>query len=323
MLGSVKSERIRSYLKFLTAEPHIAAGPRDLELTDWIRNKWTEFGLDTVSLDTYNFLLSFPDSARPNKIHLLDAEGNVRFTSHHQEDLPDSERKNFIDAFIAFAPAGDVTAELVYVNYGRLEDIQKLKELGVSLEGKIAISRYGKIFRGNRLKNCQAAGAVGVIMYTDPAQVAPRGTDPASVYPNTFFLPPSGVQRGTTFIDADPLSPSWPSVDGAYRLTVNETSGLPQIPAQPIGYGDAEQLLATLGGPEVPPDWRGEIPDLTYRLGPGPDQQHAGWKARLVVNNYLEDRTSDNVVGVIQGSEEPDRQSPSLPVRRSGLGCIV
>ena len=78
VLGSVESDRIRSFLKFLTAEPHIAGGPRDLELTDWIRDKWTEFGLDTVSLDTYNFLLSFPDSARPNKIHLLDAEGNVR-----------------------------------------------------------------------------------------------------------------------------------------------------------------------------------------------------------------------------------------------------
>ena len=117
VLASVESSRIRSYLQFLTAEPHIAAGPRDRELTDWIRDKWAEFGLDTISLDTYNFLLSFPDSARPNKIHLLDAEGNVRFTSHHQEDLPQSERKNFIDAFIAFAPAGDVTAELVYVKY--------------------------------------------------------------------------------------------------------------------------------------------------------------------------------------------------------------
>ena len=142
--------------------------------------------------------------------------------------------------------------------------------------------------------------------------MAPRGTEPASLYPNTFFLPPSGVQRGTTFIEADPLSPGWPSVEGAYRLTVNETSGLPKIPAQPIGYGDAEQLLATLGGAEVPSDWRGTIPGLTYRLGPGPDQQHAGWKVRLVVNNYLEDRTSDNVIGVIHGQEEPDRhQSPS------------
>ena len=131
--------------------------------------------------------------------------------------LPSSENE-ILFFFILSQP-------VLVLSYGRLEDIQKLKELGVSLEGKIAISRYGKIFRGNRLKNCQAAGAVGVIMYTDPAQVAPRGTDPDSVYPNTFFLPPSGVQRGTTFIDADPLSPSWPSVDGAYRLTLNETIG--------------------------------------------------------------------------------------------------
>ena len=163
MIGEVSSESIRSYLKFLTAEPHIAAGPRDRVLTDWIRDKWTEFGLDTVSLDTYNFLLSFPDSDRPNKVHLLDADDVVQFTSKHKEDVlrPEDEHKNFIDAFIAFAPAGDVTGELVYVNFGRLEDIQKLRSLGVSLEGKIAISRFGKIFRGNRVKNCQDAGALG------------------------------------------------------------------------------------------------------------------------------------------------------------------
>ena len=123
-----------------------------------------------------------------------------------------------------------------------MEDLEKLGSLGISLEGRIAISRYGKIFRGNRLKNCEAAGAVGVIMFTDPAQVAPEGTEPSSVYPNTFFLPPSGVQRGTTFIGGDPLSPTWTSVAGAYRLSVNETDDLPKIPAQPIGYGDASRL---------------------------------------------------------------------------------
>ena len=282
---------------------------RDRVLTDWIRDKWTEFGLDTVSLDTYNFLLSFPDSDKPNKVHLLDNEGKVRFTSKHKEDVlrPEDHHRNFIDAFIAFAPAGDVTGELVYVNYGRVEDLERLASLGVSLEGKIAISRYGKIFRGNRLANCQAAGALAVIMFTDPAQVAPEGTDPGSVYPNTFFLPPSGVQRGTTFIGGDPLSPSWTSVAGAYRLSVNETEDLPKIPAQPIGYGDASRLLSSLGGEEAPEDWRGAIPGLTYRLGPGGEGKTAGWKVRLVVNNYVEDRTSDNIVGVIHGSEEPDR----------------
>ena len=82
----------------------------------------------------------------------------------------------------------------------RIEDIQTLEELGVSLKGRIAISRYGKIFRGNRLKNCQDAGAIGVIMFSDPADVAVDGVEAENVYPNTFFLPPSGVQRGSTFI---------------------------------------------------------------------------------------------------------------------------
>ena len=82
-------------------------------------------------------------------------------------------------------------------------------------------------------------------MYTDPAQVAPEGTDPSSVYPNTFFLPPSGVQRGTTFIGGDPLSPTWTSVPGAYRLELNETTDLPSIPAQPVGYGDASRLMGS------------------------------------------------------------------------------
>ena len=149
--------------------------------------------------------------------------------------------------------------------------------------------------------------SAGVIMYTDPAQVAPEGTDPSSVYPNTFFLPPSGVQRGSTFLGGDPLSPTWASVPGAYRLELNETTDLPSIPAQPIGYGDASRLLSSMGGEEVPEDWRGDIPGVTYRLGPGGDGRHAGWKVRLVVNNYLDDRTSDNIVGVINGSEEPDR----------------
>ena len=171
----------------------------------------------------------------------------------------------------------------------RIEDIKKLEELGVDLNGKIAISRYGKIYRGNRLKNCEDAGAIGLIMFSDPAQVAINGTDSANVYPNTFFLPPSGVQRGSTFIgDGDPLSPSWTSVKGAYRQEINETEGFPKIPSQPIGYGDAEKLLAVMGGADVPEDWKGAIPGISYKLGPGFDDDHQGWKVRLVVNNFME-----------------------------------
>ena len=196
----------------------------------------------------------------------------------------------------------------MYVNYGRIEDVQRLRELNVDLTGKIAISRYGRIFRGNKVKNCQDAGAIGVIMFSDPADVAPYGTDPKDVYPNTMFLPPSGIQRGTAFPlgGGEPLSPGWPSVEGSYRNPINDTE-FPKIPSQPIGYGDAKELLAVMGGDNVPDEWRGQIPNTTYKLGPGFDQDHQGWKVNLVVNNYLKDTKSDNIIGVIQGSEEPDR----------------
>ena len=144
-------------------------------------------------------------------------------------------------------------------------------------------------------------------MYSDPAEVAGQGTDPLLVYPNTFFLPSSGVQRGSVFLgDGDPLSPTWSSVDGAYRVPLNDTE-LPKIPSQPIGYGDAERLMSIMGGQEVPAQWRGGIPNMTYRLGPGFDRDHSGWRVRLVVNNYIRDRKSENVIGIIHGAEEPDR----------------
>jgi len=310
VLGKVDSDNLREFLKVLTEEPHIAASDRDRFLTNWIKQKWIEFGLDSVSLSPYEFLLSYPKSDQPNKVYLYDSSGQVQFTSKHKEDVlrPEDEHENFIHAFNAFAPAGDVTGELVYVNYGRVEDVKKLHDLGVNLTGKIAISRYGKIFRGNRLKNCQDAGAVGVIMFSDPEQVATNGTNPDNVYPHSFFLPSSGVQRGSTFLgDGDPLSPTWSSVKGAYRLEINETDGLPKIPSQPIGYGDAKMLLSVMGGPDVPEDWQGSIPGISYKLGPGFNEEHQGWRVRLVVNNYMENKEDNNVIGVIKGEVEPDR----------------
>ena len=221
---------------------------------------------------------------------------------------PEDEDENFVHAFNGYSPAGDVTGELVYVNYGRVEDIQKLEELGVSFKGKIAISRYGKIFRGNRLKICQDAGAIGVIMFSDPADVTFNSTSPGDVYPNSIFLPESGMQRGhARLTKGDPLSPTWPSVKGAYRQTVNETDGFPKIPSQPIGYGDAKKLLKVMGGNEVPDDWKGKIPGVSYKLGPGFSKDHQRWKVRMVVNNFLEDKEDSNILGVIRGEVEPDQ----------------
>ena len=109
------------------------------------------------------------------------------------------------------------------------------------------MARYGRIFRGNKVKNCEDAGAIGIIMFSDPGDVAVQGTEPDKVYPNTIFLPGSGIQRGSTFIgDGDPLSPEWPSVENAYRLEPEEAHGLPKIPAQPIGYGTYTKTILLL-----------------------------------------------------------------------------
>ena len=312
-LEAVTSDNIRSFLKTITSTPHLAASEQDSFLTKWISDKWTEFGFDNVKLERYDLLLSFPDRENPNKIYLKDDQGRVQFTSKHKEDVlrAEDEHPDFIHAFNAWSPAGNVTGELVYVNYARLEDISRLEELGVNLTGKIAIARYGKVYRGNKVKHCQDAGAIGVILYTDPEQVAPNGTDPDSVYPNTIFLPPSGIQRGTVeaLLEGDPVTPTWPSVPGAYRISVGKAKErlLPQIPSQPIGYGDAEKLLAIMGGDQVPEEWRGGLPGLEYRLGPGFDSEHSGWKVNLVVNNQLKETSDNDIIGIIKGSHEPDR----------------
>ena len=170
--------------------------------------------------------------------------------------------------------------------------------------------RYGKLFRGNKLQNCEKAGAIGVIMFSDPQDVTSRGGNASQVYPNSFFLPESGIQRGTTKLTiGDPLSLGWPSIKGAYRPTPEEVRDyLPKIPNQPIGYGDARRLLEVMGGEEVPEAWRGGLPGLTYRFGPGTNAtSHPGWKVRLVTHNYLKDVVDTNVIGVIRGEEEPDR----------------
>jgi len=307
-LSLIDSNNIRENLKVLTAEPHLATSDRDKWLISWIERSWRKYGLE-VSKPTYTFLLSFPNQTNPNKIYLLDGYNQKQWVSQHQEDVKGEDaHPNFIHAFNAYAPAGDVTGELVYVNYGRVEDIIQLEDLGVSLKGKIAISRYGKIFRGGILANCEAAGAIGVILYSDPEQVARDGLGEDGVYPNTFFLPSSGIQRGATFNgDGDPLTPSWPSIKGAFRNSVNNAPGLPGIPSQPIGWGDARELMSRLGGDTVPKEWKGHLPDITYRLGPGFNTQYQDWKVRLVVNNYREEKEDSNIIGVMRGSEEPDR----------------
>ena len=192
-------------------------------------------------------MLITPDcffQTNPNKVYLLNENNEIIFTCQHKEKelRKGDDHPEFVHAFNAYTPAATIEGDLVYVHYARVEDLKKLRtELSIDLKGKICLARYGKINRGNKVKNCQDAGAIGVILFSDPGDVALLGTEPENVYPNTIFLPGSGIQRGSTSTplqEGDRLSPGWPSVKNAYRLSpedLNDQEGIPKIPAQPIG----------------------------------------------------------------------------------------
>ncbi|XP_076313900.1 N-acetylated-alpha-linked acidic dipeptidase 2-like [Tachypleus tridentatus] len=209
-------------------------------------------------------------------------------------------------AFNGFSPSGNVTGEPVYVNYGRVEDFDELEALGVNVSGKICLSRYGKIFRGNKVWNAQQRGAVGVILYLDPVEVALEGTDPEHVYPKTWWMPETAMQRGSVFTgDGDPLTPGYPSVEGAYRYAMKDTL-LPKIPSQPIGYGDARNILSLLSGQPAPTNWSGGF-NITLHLGPGFAGDDSDKRIRLQVYNKFNQTVNYNVIGYIRGDIEPDR----------------
>src|SRR5215211_6688819 len=174
----------------------------------------------------------------------------------------------------AYSGDGNVTGEVVYVNYGMPADYEKLKELGVDVKGKIVIARYGAGWRGIKPKVAYEHGAIGCLIYSDPRD---NGYYQGDVYPQGPYRPDQGVQRGSVMDmpihPGDPLTPGIGAVKGARRLAREETGVIMKIPVLPISYGDAMPLLKALGGAVVPEPWRGALP-ITYHAGPGPSRIH-------------------------------------------------
>ena len=201
------------------------------------------------------------------------------------EDTSDSGR---LPTFNAYSADGDVTGELVYVNYGIPEDYERLAEMGIEVEGKIVIVRYGRSWRGIKVKMAQEHGAIGCLIYSDPQQ---DGYFQGDVYPKGPYRPEQGVQRGSVMDmpvhPGDPLTPGWGAEKGGRKLDISEAQTLVKIPVLPISYGDALPLLENIGGPVAPEDWRGALP-TTYHVGPGPAKVHLKlafeWKNRALYN---------------------------------------
>ncbi|KAK8751452.1 hypothetical protein OTU49_008543 [Cherax quadricarinatus] len=314
IIDMINTDNLRNNLMELAKLPHLAGTERDHQLAHMIRDRFLEAGFDTADLVPYDVLLSRPNRTNPNLVTLEDVEGQIIFSSTYQEKPlhEDDSDPEFIHAFNAFTPAGDVRTEagrgVVYVNYARVEDFDKLEELNVNVSGCIVIARYGKIFRGNKVLQAQERGAQGIILFSDPRDVALEGVEAQNVYPNTWWLPGSGMQRGTTYMGTgDSLTPGWPSTAQAYRLKVEDVQ-LPKIPCQPIGYDDARVILKKIGGTPAPSDdWKGGLTGVAYNLGPELQDRYSNYTLRLKTHNVLQIHRSYNVIGTIKGEVEPDR----------------
>ena len=293
-----KAENLRAWMKHLSARPHHVGSPYDKENAEWILAKFREFGL-SARIETFEVLFPTP---KERAVELLEP---VKFTANLREpaeavDPTSNQASEQLPTYNAYSIDGDVTAPLVYVNYGIPSDYETLDRLGISVKGAIVLARYGASWRGIKPKLAAEHGAVGCIIYSDPRG---DGYFQGDVFPNGPYRNKDGVQRGSVMdmplYPGDPLTPGVGATEKAKRLTVKEAKTITRIPVLPISYSDAQPLLEALKGPVAPADWRGALP-LTYHIGPGPAKVH------LRVRSNWDIKRIYDVIATIPGSTYPD-----------------
>lgn len=296
----VSAEKIDEHLRYFTAEPHVAASPRNDELARYIHGKWKEFGLEDIALATYDVLLSFPKSIKvelvsPRRLRLeIKEEG-------YAED-PDTLNPDVGIPYNAYSRSGDITAPLIYANGGNPEDYDLLEKRGIALKGKIALVRYSSpySYRGFKAFTAEKKGLAGLLIYSDPKE---DGYGRGPVFPDGPWGPPSHIQRGGIPYDfiypGDPLTPGWASKPAARRLPPEEAETLPEIISVPLSAENARPLLESLDGEIAPPEWQGALP-ITYRL--------TGSKTQVRMKVEMEDpvKIITNVTGRLKGTESPE-----------------
>lgn len=290
----------RSHLQRLTREPHVAGTREDYETAIYVRDQMRSYGL-AAELKEYQVLLPYPK--QPSIVELVaPRRERLRVQEAVVPQDPSSASRKIIPLFNGYSASGDVTAPLVYVNYGLPGDYEALQKLGVEVRGRIAIARYGNSFRGVKAKVAEQHGAVGLIIYSDPAD---DGYMQGDVYPAGPWRPETSAQRGSVEYlfeyPGDPLTPGLPSTPGTPRIKQEEATNIPHIPVQPISYGDARRLLEPLRGALRPKDFQGGLP-FAYHVG-GTTEVRVHLKTEM---DYAT-RTIWNVIARIDGDAEPDR----------------
>ena len=286
-------------MKLLASQPNHVGSPHDKANADQILKWFKDWGWD-AHIETFWVLYPTPIS------ETLELVGPKPFKATLQEPpIPGDSSATATDpalpAYVEYQGDGDVTAGLVYVNYGTQDDYKMLERLGVSVKGKIAIARYGSVWRGLKPKLAQDHGAVGCIIYSDPAD---DGYSVDATYPDGPMRPARGVQRGSVadmpLYPGDPLTPGIGATKDARRLKISEATTILKIPVLPISYADAQVLLDAIGGRVAPQGWRGALP-ITYHVGPGPAAVH------LAVKSDWSLKPIYDVIATMKGSTWPDQ----------------
>ena len=293
------TNNLREFMRRMSARPHHVGSPYDKDNAEWILAHFKEWGFD-AHIETFNVLFPTP------KVRVLEMIEPTKFTAKLEEpalsvDPTSNQKSEQLPTYNAYSPDGDVTAPLVFVNYGLQEDYEKLDRLGISVKGAIVIAKYYQSWRGVKPKIAAEHGAVGCLIYSEPQD---DGYTRDEVFPQGPMRNPNGVQRGSVMDFAsvspgDPLTPGIGATTDAKRLSVKEAKSIAAIPVLPISYGDAQPLLAALKGPMAPDEWRGSLP-ISYHVGPGPAKVHL----KLEFNWDL--KPVNDVIAKIPGSIAPD-----------------
>lgn len=298
------AESFARHLLYLTEEPHQTGTPRNMELADYVRDRFREYGLDEVRFHDTPALMTYGRAAS------VEIVTPVALKLKLGEDPVAGDKDSYLYEdpgqvpFHGYAPSGDVTAEVVYAGGGSPEDFAALDRLGVSVRGRIVVMRYSNpySYRGYKLYQAESRGALGAIIYSDPAE---DGYARGEVYPDGPWGPASHLQWGAILYDwfgpGEPFTFHWTrGADGRWREGRERDKQLPRIPSLPMSHAAAAEILSRLRGPVAPEGGQGALP-FTYRVGPGPV------RVRLRTENHEEIGTMRNVIGVLKGAVEPEK----------------
>ncbi|XP_076370805.1 N-acetylated-alpha-linked acidic dipeptidase 2-like isoform X2 [Tachypleus tridentatus] len=296
----IDPNKIAGWLRYLSEKVQKAGSDSGKELALEISKAWKKYDLQWTRIENFTVLLSYSSDTSSNSVKVISHDGKTLVDTSRSIENDSSEAK----PYLAYSPNGTAQGKPVYANYGRVEDFHKLLDMNVTINGSVVIMKQGKTHRGNKIALAEKYGAVAAVLYPDPHDVVPPGTN---IFPDGLGLPGDGIVRGNLkTYPGDPQTPILPSSEDMYRLPTGKIS-MASIPAQVISYDDAWKILIDIGGPAAPERWKGNLVNVSYNIGPGFDEASGASIVKVQTFNELREREIHNVIATIPGKTEPDR----------------